>query len=83
MVKLALSFFLTGGKVTIFFSFYNAKLNVEPYYNADMILFKHSKDLQSYLKKIESDRKSIGFVPTMGALHAGHLSLIEESKKQY
>ena len=45
-----------------------------------MIIFKHSKDLKSHLKKIRAKSISVGFVPTMGALHAGHLSLIEKSK---
>ena len=36
--------------------------------------------LQDYLKTIRKEGKSIGFVPTMGALHKGHLSLIEASK---
>lgn len=35
--------------------------------------------MQEYLR---STGKKIGFVPTMGALHAGHLALIETSKKQ-
>ncbi|MEP7252767.1 MAG: pantoate--beta-alanine ligase [Ginsengibacter sp.] len=47
-----------------------------------MIIFKHSKDLKSHLKKIKANSVSVGFVPTMGALHAGHLSLMEKSKSE-
>lgn len=46
-----------------------------------MILFKHSKDLQSHFNDAKNQNFSIGFVPTMGALHKGHLSLIAQSKK--
>jgi len=45
-----------------------------------MILFKHSKDLVTFLKSIRKEGNTIGFVPTMGALHNGHLSLIKRSK---
>jgi pantoate--beta-alanine ligase len=46
-----------------------------------MIIFKKVTDINNYLQKSKSTAKSIGFVPTMGALHAGHISLIETSKK--
>ena len=45
-----------------------------------MILFKTSLDLSKHLALQVEKGKTIGFVPTMGALHLGHLGLIKESK---
>ncbi|HEX8334495.1 MAG TPA: pantoate--beta-alanine ligase [Segetibacter sp.] len=47
-----------------------------------MILFKHAFDLEKYVEKQRKHGKEIGFVPTMGALHAGHVSLLEICNKQ-
>ena len=41
-----------------------------------MILIKKARDLIKLLFKFRSDNLNIGFVPTMGALHEGHISLI-------
>jgi pantoate--beta-alanine ligase len=46
-----------------------------------MIIFKRAADLTGYLEKQRAAGQSIGFVPTLGALHQGHISLITISKK--
>ncbi|MFS8082855.1 MAG: pantoate--beta-alanine ligase [Ginsengibacter sp.] len=44
-----------------------------------MIIFKHAEDLNRFLKSKRKQGIIVGFVPTMGALHKGHISLIKES----
>lgn len=47
-----------------------------------MKIFYSIAETQNYLKAQQKTGKTIGFVPTMGALHAGHISLIEASKQE-
>ncbi len=47
-----------------------------------MILFKKSEDLRKCLADKKNKGGKTGFVPTMGALHEGHISLIEACRSQ-
>ena len=47
-----------------------------------MIIFRKAADLSSFLHKLRESGSRIGFVPTMGALHAGHIRLVSQAEKE-
>jgi pantoate--beta-alanine ligase len=47
-----------------------------------MLLFKKVNDLKAFMAGQKKKGRTTGFVPTMGALHEGHISLVQRSMKE-
>ena len=46
-----------------------------------MKIFEKKKDLELFLDALREKGNAVAFVPTMGGLHDGHLSLVDKAKE--
>ena len=47
-----------------------------------MKIFTTKHEVSQHLQQLQAAGKSVGFIPTMGALHQGHISLLAQAKQQ-
>jgi pantoate--beta-alanine ligase len=47
-----------------------------------VIVIEKIPELKNHIQDIKADQKTIGFVPTMGALHKGHKALLERAREE-
>ncbi|HRG69480.1 MAG TPA: pantoate--beta-alanine ligase [Saprospiraceae bacterium] len=56
-------------------------MNSNPIFGIHMQLYTTVRNLQKSISQNKQNGQKIAFVPTMGALHAGHLSLVKKAKQ--